>query len=215
MGSSANNGEAACPGWRVGMRLGFRFGGVVHGTFSFAFRRWDSWKKGNKKAPSGCLSARIGGGGALRLGAVHPIRQAHPACAGAQGVGRQYQQRCVRHGRAGDTADEGASLDLRRRRVNAFGATPLEHSGAARATTRLPLASVVVARATHGRQLRWRRPSIRNGSMSMSFPALVGQRAHVAVALVARMREHRAAAGMGDSRKGKSFRLLASLLGRK
>jgi hypothetical protein len=41
--------------------------------------------------------------------------------------------------------DEGASLDLRRRRVNAFGATPLEQSGAARATTR-PGRSPVLSR---------------------------------------------------------------------
>lgn len=54
-------------------------------------------KTGNKKAPIGCLSAADRRWPALAHGFDHSFRQAHPACADAQGVG-QYQQRCVGHG---------------------------------------------------------------------------------------------------------------------
>ncbi len=54
-------------------------------------------KTGNKKAPIGCLSAVDRRWPALAHGVDHSFRQAHPACADAQGVG-QYQQRCVGHG---------------------------------------------------------------------------------------------------------------------
>ncbi|WP_184411429.1 hypothetical protein [Xanthomonas translucens] len=129
-------------------------------------------KKAIKKHPSGARLRRIGGGGALWLGSVHPVRQAHPARAEAQGGGRQYQQRCVRHGMTGDTVDEGASLDLCRRRVNAADAAPLEQIGATHATT--PRRRVVRASAKtpgrdqaercdrHGGRPKWTRAGVRH-----------------------------------------------------
>lgn len=98
-------------------------------------------KTGNKKAPVGCLSASDRRWPALAHGVDHSFRQAHPACADAQGVG-QYQQRCVGHGGVGrSNGNWAASLNLRAGLVNAASAAPLERSEAVHAT----LARVCIA----------------------------------------------------------------------